>query len=303
METKYGILNGIEEAEYYSDGMLKSCKITREHIFKTKIGDLVPQYETRDERRKLTGTLQFYHSGDIMAISLDSQMQIETALGIVPAEKILFYEGEKIKRIFPLNGKLSGYWGELDEYKLAEKITLNSGENSITGKFISIAFYESGDLKSITLWPKEKLKLSTNIGEILCRKGISFYENMNVKSFEPYSEIKLSTPIGEIFSFNNEITGLHGDSNSIQYYNDGKIKSLYTCNTIIKIREGIELKTIASDIKAGWCNELVKVPIAVKIDFLDDLVIFNEKDVFNRKKCRFEIARGELKKIVEEMVC
>lgn len=303
MITKYGELKGIEEAEFYQDGKLMSCKITEPHVFKTAIGELVPQYETRDERRKVTGTIQFYENGDLMSISLDEQIKLQTSAGEIPAEKILFYEGEKIKRIFPLNGKLSGYWGEENEYGLAEEIEIKAGEHKIKSKFISIAFSESGNVRSLTFWPRERVELNTKHGKIKIRKGISFYENMAIKSFEPATEFLLLTPIGVISAFNNEINGLNGDINSIQYYQNGKVKSLYTCNSTIKIVEDRKTKIIASELKPGWCNELVKIPVAVKIDFIDDIVVFNEREAFNMKRCKFEISKAEHKKIAEEIAC
>lgn len=303
MITKYGELKGVEEAEFYPNGQIRSCKVTEPQVFKTAIGDLIPQYETKDDRRKMTGTVEFYENGDLMAISLDEQIKLSTESGIIPAEKILFYEGEKIKRIFPLNGKLSGYWGEDNEYKLAEEINLNFGDKEVKSKFISIAFYENQKVKSLTLWPKERMSLNTHLGTINIRKGISFYENMNIKSFEPTAEIMVPTPIGNINAFNNEITGLNGDVNSIQFFENGKIKSLFTCNSKIKITEGRNIKTLASELKPGWCNELVKIPVAIKIDFAGELVIFNEKEAYNIRKCNFEINKGGLVKIVEELVC
>ena len=109
MLTKYGILKGIEDAEYYYDGSLKACRLCKRNFLNTNIGMLVPQYESRDERRKIIGALEFYPNGNLMSIALDKAISVKTTLGALPAEKILFYENENIKRIFPLNGKLSGY--------------------------------------------------------------------------------------------------------------------------------------------------------------------------------------------------
>ena len=150
MMTKYGELKGMEDISLYPNGYIKSCRVTEFNELKTSIGILIPQYETKDERRKLTGTLEFYENGDLMYICLDEQINIKTNIGIIPAEKILFYENEKIKRIFPLNGKLSGYWTEENEYNLAKIIHIKNNKYSFSAKFISIAFYKSGNLKSLT---------------------------------------------------------------------------------------------------------------------------------------------------------
>ena len=303
METKYGILTGVIGVEKYKNGNIMSCKVNEKNILKTKIGELVPQFENGEERRKITGTLEFYENGDIKSICLDKKMSILTSVGVIPAEKIIFYPGDKIKRIFPLNGKLSGYWGEENEYGLSEKIEINSHKIKISAKFINISFYENGNIKSLTFWPKERTIFETGFGRVSVRKGISFYEDGSLKSLEPANEIKLKTPIGEISVFNNEIVGINGDINSIQVHHDGSLKSIYTCVNKIEIKSYKENKVIEPELKPGWCNELIKVPTAIKIDFMDDLVIFNEKDVFNMKKYKFNILNKEMKTISEELVC
>ncbi|MBP6282259.1 MAG: hypothetical protein KA384_09465 [Leptotrichiaceae bacterium] len=302
MNTKYGFLNGLEDNELYPNGTLKLCRVTEANILETKIGKLIPQYETRDERRKLTGTLEFYDNGDLMSICLDEKITVETPIGNIPAEKILFYKSEKIKRIFPLNGKLSGYWGEENEYSLAENISFRLEDKEIKSKFISVAFYESGALRSLTLWPREILNLETEFGNIKVRKGISFYENGKIKSYEPAVETKLDTPIGTISAFHNEIVGLNGDCNSIEFYSDGIIKAIYTCSNSIRVVEEENEHVIEPQLKAGWCNELIKIPVPVKINFLENSVLFNDNKSFNMNS-KFYIKDISYKNIEEELTC
>jgi preprotein translocase subunit Sec61beta len=303
METKYGVLKGVIGIEKYASGNLMRCKVTEKNILKTKTGELIPQYENKGERRKITGTLEFYENGDLKAISLDEKISIVTAAGVIPAEKIIFYPGDKIKRIFPLNGKLSGYWTEDKEYEMSEKVEINSNKIKIVSKFINVSFYENGNIKSLTLWPMERATFETKFGHVSVRKGISFYEDGSLKSFEPSKEIDISTPIGDIKVFNNEINGINGDINSVQIHRDGAVKSVYTCTNRIKIKTHKEIALIEPELKPGWCNELVKIPTAIKIDFLDDIVIFNEKDAYNIKKYKFDILGKELKTISEELIC
>lgn len=300
MMTKYGELKGMEDISLYPNGYINSCRVTEFNELKTSIGILIPQYETKDERRKLTGTLEFYENGDLMYICLDEQVNIKTNIGIIPAEKILFYENEKIKRIFPLNGKLSGYWTEENEYNLAKIIHIKNNKYSFSAKFISIAFYKSGNLKSLTLWPMETL----TINNILIRKGISFYEDGEIKSLEPAKEVNVATPIGNIKVFNNEINGLHGDINSLEYYDNGDIKSLYTCSSLIKIiNEKKENFTIKPILKAGWCNETIKYPVPIKVDFFESFIRFNENIEFQITNSSFKIESFSKNSILEELIC
>ena len=83
--------------------------------------------------------------------SLDQKIPIWTTVGLIPAEKIIFYPGDKIKRIFPLNGKLSGYWTEENEYGLTEKLDITSNRVKISAKFINLSFYINLYVKDIKI--------------------------------------------------------------------------------------------------------------------------------------------------------
>ena len=62
--------------------------------------------------------------------------------------------------MFLLDGKLSGYWSEDDEYNLAKTYKFNFEFASFEAKVISLHFYKTEELKSITLWPKERVKFN-----------------------------------------------------------------------------------------------------------------------------------------------
>lgn len=303
MLTKYGILKGIEDAEYYRDGSLKACRLCKKNFLNTKLGVLIPQYESRDERRKLRGALEFYPNGNLMSIALDEGIRVKTYLGDIPAEKILFYENENIKRLFPLNGKLSGYWTEENEYQLAEDISIRHGYMKLSAKFISIAFYENESLKSLTLWPRERVELQKGNKFLKIRKGLSFYECGALRSYEPGQEIELETPIGNIRAYHNEVVGLNGDINSVEYYSNGSIKALYSCSNRIRAVEDGKEYIVEPELKKGWCNELVKVPVPLKIDFAEDRVVFNKNRAFYMDKSSFQIEKMIHKQLSEDMTC
>lgn len=303
MKTKYGFLKGIEEVEYYKNGMIKACRVNEKNELKTPIGTLVPQYETRDERRKMTGTLEFYEDGFLMSICLDEQIFVETKSGKIPAEKILFYRGDKIKRIFPLNGKLSGYWCEENEYGLAKNIKIRNSSIDIESKFISIAFYESQELKSLTLWPKERIELLTDLGLVKVRKGISFYEDGKIKSFEPAMEIEVKTPIGNFFAFNNDVIGLNGDDNSVKFHKNGEVKSFLTCSDKVRIIQGEIVDVIEPILQRGWCNELIQVPIPTKVNFVDNHIVFNGTKFYSIHNDKFFVEKVIHKNLFEKISC
>ena len=59
---------------------------------------------------------------------------------------------------------------------------------------------------------------------------------------------------------------------------------------------------IEPQLKAGWCNELIKIPVPVKINFLEDSVLFNDNKSFNMSS-KFYIKDISYKNIEEELTC
>ena len=81
----------------------------------TQYGDLIPQYTDDDLRKREILPVEYHPSGALKAVPLETQTIIATPAGDIPAELISFHENGTISRIFPLNGKLSGYWSQEDE--------------------------------------------------------------------------------------------------------------------------------------------------------------------------------------------
>jgi hypothetical protein len=207
------------------------------NIIKTKYGDLEPKFEQSTVRCKDSEPYTLYSDGNIYKIYLNSQTKIDTPIGSISAELISFYKNGNIKRIFPLNGKISGYWSEDDEYEMSEKYSLKLPFGKIDTKIVSLHFYESGAVKSLTLWPKDKIKLNTPIGIQTARYGLSMFPDGKLKSFEPLFPIDVKTKIGEISAYNLNAHGVNGDENSFNLYETGKIKSLITSTSKLEITE------------------------------------------------------------------
>ena len=225
-KTSYGMLNGISSIEFYTDGAIKECKLNKYSEMKTIYGNLVPQYDGAELRRKYKRSLSFYENGNIQSISFQNQMTIDTSIGKLPAELAVFYENGKIKRIFPLNGKMTAYWTEQNEYKFAEELDLNFEFGTFKKKIIGINFYESGSVKSLTLWPKDFIEVLTPCGIIETRIGLSLYPSGAFKSCEPRKQTLINTKIGELQAFDVGAIGINGDTNSLNFNEDGTIKSI-----------------------------------------------------------------------------
>jgi len=118
--TQYGEITGISENSTYADNQLMDCVINERVELHTPLGLLTPQYEHSEVRRKHIYSISFFQNGKISRIALNEQTEVKTPVGILPAELITFYESGSMKRLFPLNGQISGYWSEDDEYKLAK---------------------------------------------------------------------------------------------------------------------------------------------------------------------------------------
>lgn len=282
ISTKYGVLEGISSINYYKNNNIKDCTLNRINKLQTVYGTFIPQYDDSSERRKLISSLSFYNNGNLRSISLQQKAYINTSIGTLPAELITFYEDESINRVFNLNGKITGYWTEDDEYALAESIEFNLPIGKFKQKTIGVHFYENKALKSITFWPKDTVAITSPIGRVVTRIGLSFYPNGNLKSFEPYKPITLETIIGDIVAYNVNPIGIHGDSNSVKFSIDGRIESLITSTDKIKvINKNREMKIYKPKLKESLLDEEKMDIVPLSIEFCHNKVSFNNRDELN----------------------
>jgi len=297
VSTIYGDLSGVEFRSLFSNGKMDGCLVTEPNSLKTPYGTLVPQYEAEDMGRRSVKPMYFYKDGSLKSIALQSQTMLETPVGSIPAELVTFHKNGSIKRIFSLDGKLSGFWSWKNEFALAEDITFNSPVGILTAKLIGLQFYESGALKSVTLWPGQTLTVTTPMGEIIVRTGLAFYESGAIRSFEPQKKIDISTPIGIITSWDNEPNGIHGDINSVQLSEDGSIEALSTVDHAVHVTvKEQEAELFHPGVKNNVCGDERKVSIPMKVRFDKKLVMFhdNPKFTFDLEHTRFELRKMDL---------
>ncbi|MBD7910304.1 MULTISPECIES: hypothetical protein [Clostridium] len=288
IKTKYGYLNGASITGRYNSGEYECCTVKE----KSKVNILgytfIPLYEEMKERRKELPAVKFYKSGDIKTISLNEQVRINTSAGDFPVEKIVFYESGEIKRLFPLDGRLSAYWSEEDEYKLATRDRVHTDIGDFYSKFISLLFYRSGKIKSVTLWPKERIKYKIQNKFINIRIGLSFYENGQIESCEPGVPIAIKTPVGIVEAFDKNALGIHGEDNSLKLNEDGSIKSVITSTNKIEVKnkEGDKIIYSPKTIKkyVGDINTI----IPVKLEFYNNSIKINNYE-YKIKENSFEI--------------
>tara|TARA_B100001971_G_scaffold166422_1_gene157335 strand:+ start:298 stop:1299 length:1002 start_codon:yes stop_codon:yes gene_type:complete len=236
--TNYGELKGITSSSHYASGALKSCMLNQKNSLPTPIGELIPQYSPAqfgERQKKHRSSIDFFENGQIKSAALDKQTLLKTPIGEVAAELVTFYKDGSINRVFPLNGLIDGFWSEANEREMADALHLDLSVGQVNAKIISLHFYPSGALKSLTLWPGEAMELETPLGPIVCRTGLALYEDGTLRSVEPASPVEVPPPVGLIKAYDPEIIGMHADQNSLQFCPTGQLSAITTIHTGIHV--------------------------------------------------------------------
>ncbi len=288
-DTKYGQLRGIVSYHLHPNGSLKECMLKEKVELNTPFGKLVPQYEYVEIRRRHIKSVAFFPDGCLKSISLNNQTEIKTPVGIIPAELVTFYESGSINRVFPLNGQISAYWGEDEEYRLAREYELKFSFGSFKIKIIGIYFYDNGAVKGVTLWPGETIQIETPAGVHTVKTGISLYPDGKIKSFEPASPVIVTSPIGSILAFDSNLPLIYRDNHSIAFNENGDLISLITSSNKIKvITQGGEIyEYIPAYSPSSGNGKLYPEPF--KIEFFEDKVRLKGRDIYEMGKCSFEV--------------
>jgi hypothetical protein len=286
-------IKGITSFTTYDNGELRECKLEECNLIRTKYGDLVPQYGNPGVRKKQLKVLSFYKSGKIKSVSLEQQTEINTPLGIFPAELITFFEDGSINSLFPLNGQISAFWSEEEEGALAKSFDFDFPFGKFSAKIIGMRFYQNGKVRSLILWPDEKIVIGTPAGKILVRIGFKLFEDGSIESVEPAKPITIKTPIGSINTYDADAVGIDADKNSLRFDRAGKLASLVTFDIITVRKNNGEKEIIFPQLRHGLIDEFEKVPI--KLTFNDDTVNIddgNRKTDYSIYDCTFLIMRG-----------
>ena len=276
--TNYGVLEGIAFAEYHENGMLKRCTLIQKNTIDIPCGIFIPQYDDDGKRKKLMKSMTFYENGNIASMVLQDSLSVNTRLGNFPAEMITFYESGAVKRIFPVFGSISAFWTEEDEYNISPELQINLPFDVFKGKVINITLYETGELKSITLWPKDTIHIKTHAGKIQTRIGFCLYPDGKLKSFEPCVALNVNTPIGKVLAFDPDALGIDGESNSLVFSEDGSVKSLITSVAQITVfcRDGKEIVHKPLFKKSYYFDDKLAV-VPMKISFSGGCVCFGKR--------------------------
>ncbi|OEH85067.1 hypothetical protein BHU72_05505 [Desulfuribacillus stibiiarsenatis] len=290
LDTKYGNLRGVSLVHRYPNGAVEDCTLAEKNVITIGDGKFVPQYIDDGVRRKYTRSVSFYEDGSVKSIVLQQKQVIQTSVGILPVEHIIFYSSGNVKRVFPLNGKITGYWTEDDEYELAEELSFDFPFGKISGKIIGIYFYDGGDVKSLTFWPKQRFEVLTPVGLIRVRYGLSVYPDGSLKTVEPAVPTTIMTPIGPIQAFDSNAHGINADVNSLVFHEDGRLKALTTSLHRIEItdKQG-NLTIFEPSLTPNLFNPEQMDINPLRIEFDNEYVRVNGESIFDVNDTNIEV--------------
>ncbi len=274
IRTLYGSIEAIR-VERFPGGQIKSLVPGARTLLTTPYGTFTPQYEGCEERRRMIPEVSFYPNGTLRALPLQEQALVTTPLGSLPAEMITLYDNGAVKRVFPMNGKLSGFWTQEDEEKLAEELSIHTPFGPVSAKFISICFDSNGSLRSLTLWPGQILTVPTPLGVLPTRVGVSLYASGQVASMEPARPLRVPTRIGVLHAYDPDAHGVHGDHNSLSFDLQGEVLGLTTVTDQVAITGPDGLNSIMKPaVRESMCSEDVLEPVPMQIHFEGRKVVF-----------------------------
>ncbi len=288
VETRFGYIHAGPHVEYFASGALKSCIAVKASPLSTEHGTFVPQFTSNTFRKRQFPCITFHESGMLNLLPLEEQVVLATPLGKLPAEKIALYPDGTLKRLFPLDGCLSGFWGEDDERKLAHPSRVQTPVGPVEALLLTFYFSPKGNIKSLTLWPGEVLDVPTPLGAIPSRIGMAFHDSGALKSVEPERPAAIRTPIGDILAFDPDANGITADWNSLCFSESGDITSVTTVSTAFLIAEknGSSVK-IEPPLRVNPMDGVTREPGPLTVDFEGGHVRFSAKDM---KDIRADIA-------------
>ncbi|WP_310603350.1 hypothetical protein [Anaerosporobacter sp.] len=240
--------------------------------------ELIPRYSSPDARSRNKDSIVRYEDGSLKSIYLESISTINTSIGTLTAEFITFYPNQNIHRVFPVYGQISGFWSEEEEKELLAESVVKVGNRLYTGLFSCICFYETGEVKSLTIWQGESMEVDTNYGKMKVRYGISFYKDGSIQSLEPENPVIITQDTGIYIAYNPLAVGVTGDSNSLRFDREGRVSRLTTIATGIRCipRNGEPEFILKAKLMTSPFDITEEILIPVQIAFEEDGIVFTD---------------------------
>jgi len=268
ISTPCGEIGVTGPVEYFPGGGVRSCIPAARATLHTPLGPLVPQHSTDELRRREVALLSFHENGALRCLSLEERTTVPTPAGPVAAEMLTFHPCGALARVFPLNGKLSGYWTEEDEARLAGLLTLRTPLGPLTARVICLRFGVDRHLAGLTLWPGETVDVPTPAGVIAARVGVAFRPDGSLRSLEPAAPVQVPTPAGPVLAFDPDAVGVSGDVNSLGFGPSGAVERVATVRTEVHIRlAGGSRAAYAPRSRESLCGDTEREPVPMVLEF------------------------------------
>ncbi len=268
VRTRYGLLPTAGTVDRHQGGGVRALFLAAPAALDTALGRLVPQHTIDDSRRMTLPAVTFHENGQVRSLPLERREIVPTPAGPLPAELVTFHDNGAVARVFPLNGKLSGYWTEADESALAEVLTVPTPIGPVTAKFVAVAFDPQGRLRSLTLWPGEVATVPTPVGEIPARLGVSFYADGTLRSLEPARPVQVPTPVGLVWAYDPDAVGVSGDDNSLVFAPGGQVVRVATARTAVvaRLADGSK-QELAPASRESLCGDAEQETVPLVLEF------------------------------------
>lgn len=290
LQTPFGIFGGVDNFTCYSQGEIAGVRLSERNMVVTEVGELVPAY-TETNRRKNKPSVEFDREGMVISVALEQQQEIMTPIGELPVELVKFYSTGELHRVFILDGQLSGFWTEEEERGLNIPLSFDLGFSKFQAMINGLCFYKNGEIKSITLYPGERISIASPVGMVETKVGLSLYESGNLKSVEPAEPVIVNIPIGKIAAYDPDQIGVNADMNSLSFTEEGLVQSLVTCDNSVYVQtEEGDLEKYTPDIKSHplYDDVLTVSGMKLEIDYhSNELVIRNHR--YSLDTCGFTI--------------
>lgn len=277
IETSYGAIpvkGVVERHPAQAGGGPMSLTPAGEVVFDTPLGRLAAQHTTDDLRRRTVQSVLFHENGRIKALPLERPTVIDTPAGSMEVELVTFHPDGSLCRAFPLNGKLSGYWTQDDEGKLAKPLTFHTPLGQFTARVIALCFSPEGALHSVTLWPGDTLAIPTPVGELVARVGLSFRPDGSLRCLEPAKPQRVPTPVGPVTAYDLDAVGINGDRNSLAFAPDGTVERVATSLTkLIATHPDGSTETFSPGTRESLCGDADKEPVPLLLEFTREAVL------------------------------
>ncbi|MGE4505985.1 MAG: hypothetical protein AB7D51_11605 [Desulfovibrionaceae bacterium] len=274
VHTAYGPIPALKAVTLHASGAVRACVAASACTLESPVGPLVPQFTANTLRKRRLPEIALHENGVPRILPLEEQTVVTTPLGPMPAELVAFHHTGELRRVFPLNGALSGFWSQEDEAALAAPMPLATPAGEIAARIIGVHFSPSGALRSLTLWPGECATLPTPAGLLCVRIGMAFHDDGSLRSVEPASPVPVHTPLGELAAFDPDAVGISGDANSLRFGPGGRVDGLTTIRHGFDIEEpGGAPRRVDPPLRKSYCDGETPEIVPLELDFQDARVV------------------------------